>query len=335
MPVFDAAPLLPGCLAGIRAQTMEDFELVAVDDGSQDESGRLLEEAAADDPRVVPIRAAHQGIVGALNRGLAACRGRFIARMDADDRMHPERLAAQLAYLEQHPRCDLAGCWVAPYGIGKLLTPGAIRYHDWLNSLAGDGEIKTNLFVDSPIAHSTFFARAELFRRLGGYRDCAWAEDYDFLFRAALAGATFGNVPRVLLDRGDRVDRLTRTDRRYRRRPMFEAKAHYFAKGRWLDGRRGVVVAGSGPSGRVVATALRRERVVVRCFVDNRPGPAGRTVMGIPAHGAKEPFPNALLEKYRDAFVLLCIGDKAGRNQVAERLSGLGLRPGKDFLRFI
>jgi glycosyltransferase involved in cell wall biosynthesis len=335
LPVYDGEAMLPACLESILAQSFTDFEVVAVDDGSGDGSGALLEEFARGDGRIRPLRIAHGGIVAALNAGLAACRGAYIARMDVDDLMHPHRLERQLAWLQSHPECDLVGSLVRAYGIGREVSDGALRYHDWLNSLLDDDGIKGGLFVDSPIAHSTFFARRGLYERLQGYRDCTWAEDYDFLFRAYFSGAAFAKVPQVLLDRGDWDGRLTRVDPRCKRKAMFAAKAHYFAAGGWLAGKAGVVIAGSGPSGRVMAAHLRGLEVPLRAFVDNRAGPPGRTVMGIPACGDPAGPPAAFLAAHRDAFFALCIGEAASRAAMMDRLEDMGLRQGRDYLRFI
>ncbi|MCZ6628648.1 MAG: glycosyltransferase family 2 protein [SAR324 cluster bacterium] len=335
MPIYNSAAFLQACLDSILAQSLRNLELVAVDDGSTDGSAELLARHARADPRVRILRMPHRGIVAALNAGLAVCRGAYIARMDTDDLMHAERLERQLRYMEAHPQTSLCGTLVRPYGIGKALSDAALRYHDWLNSLQHDAEIKRELFVDSPIAHSTFFARRALYELLEGYRDCSWAEDYDFLFRASHAGAVFGKVPETLLDRGDWEGRLTRVDSHYKRKVMFAAKAHYFAAGDWLNGKTGVVIAGTGPSGRVTAAALRELEVPLRAFVDNRSGPPGRRVMGIPAWGDPRGPSESFLATHRESFFLLCIGEPGSRKELAMRLEARGMRPGRDYLRFI
>jgi hypothetical protein len=336
MPVYNAGAMLPPCLDSILGQTFTNFELVAVNDGSDDGTAAVLAGYAQKDGRVRPVNITHQGIVAALNAGLAACRGRFIARMDADDLMHPERLEKQLAFMISHPGVDLVGTQVRAYGIGKEVSPAALRYHHWLNGLISDEAIKAELFVDSPIAHSTFFARAELYQRLQGYRDCTWAEDYDFLLRAVAGGSRFGKVPEVLLERGDWEGRLTRVDPRCKRKAMFAAKAHYFVQGGGLRGKAGVVIAGSGPSGRIMAAHLRAMEVPLLSFVDNREGPPGRTVMGIPAAGYADGVPPPeFWAAHRNAFFMLCIGEVAGRDEMIRRLEAAGLRPGADYLRFI
>src|SRR6266571_5657297 len=101
LPVLNAATTLPACLRSIQRQTEPRWQCVLVDDGSDDESLACARWFAAQDPRFEVVAAAHQGLVSALRTGLAHCRGRFVARMDADDLMHRQRLSMQVRALEE------------------------------------------------------------------------------------------------------------------------------------------------------------------------------------------------------------------------------------------
>jgi glycosyltransferase involved in cell wall biosynthesis len=104
LPVYNAEEYVPAMLESLHRQTLNDFEVIMVDDGSTDRSGALLEQAAATDARFRLIRqAANTGIVAALNRGLDECRAPYVARMDADDIALPDRFARQVAHLEANP----------------------------------------------------------------------------------------------------------------------------------------------------------------------------------------------------------------------------------------
>src|ERR1051325_1151561 len=105
LPVYNAERYLESALQSVLGQTFSDFEVIAVDDGSKDNSKKILERFAANDPRIRVISRPNTGIVGALNDGLAVARGEFIARMDADDVALPGRFQAQLDYLRGHPDC--------------------------------------------------------------------------------------------------------------------------------------------------------------------------------------------------------------------------------------
>ena len=335
LPVYNGSEMLPACLESINNQSFGDFEIILVDDGSTDQTELVASAWAKKDPRLRYTRIEHGGIVAALNSGLRLCRGDYIARMDVDDLMLPHRLEKQLAHCKATPALDLIGCHVQPYGIDKALSQGGIRYHQLLNTMCSGADILTGIFVDSPLAHSTFFGRRELFDRLGGYQRHQWAEDYDFILRAARTGAKFGTVPEVLLKRGDHTGRLTRHDPRYKRKAMFDLKARHLVEGDWLKGFTDVMIMGSGPSGRTLAESLQTRGVPIFGFSDNREGPPDRTVMGFPAFGFPDGPPLEFLTSHQKTFFALCIGRDQERLNLTRRLTDAGLKAGRHFFRFI
>ncbi|MCP4751186.1 MAG: glycosyltransferase, partial [Proteobacteria bacterium] len=277
----------------------------------------------------------NRGIVEALNLGLDECRGEWIARMDADDRMLPDRLRLQRNYFDEHPKTDLLGARVGIFRDDAPLTPGQIQYRDWSNSLLDDRAIKTDMFAESPVMHPTFFLEKHFYRKMGGYQDNPWAEDYDFLLRAYLEDARFAKLPQVLLEKRDSPTRLARTDDRCKRKAMFRAKAHYFVKKDWLKGKERVLVAGSGSAGRMARTALKGENFRVDGFINNIPGGEGRTVAGLPAYTLDTDKAESFFAGNRKTFFILCIGMQAGREMMETLLQRYGFSPGIDYLRFI
>lgn len=336
MPIYNAATTVVACLEGMISQTFGNFELIAVDDGSTDATATIIKEFARKDSRIKLIRQQKSGIVAALNLGLSHCQAKYIARMDADDLMHPERLDLQLRFLKEHPQYNMIGTLYRNHIQPNSKTTAAMSlYQDWSNSLLSHAAIKEEMFVELPILHPTFFAEKSFFEQLKGYRDYPWPEDYDFFLRAAALGAIFGKVEQTLLYRGDRPERLTRIDARYKRPAMFQAKAHFLAKGTWLEKKRGIVIAGTGPSGKQVAKALARENLPIDCFVDNIPSSSGRTVMGIPAFGFVDEISASFLEQKREFLFLVCIGEQSGKKLVRRQMEKNGFVCGKDFIHFI
>jgi glycosyltransferase involved in cell wall biosynthesis len=122
MPVRNGAVWLEETLASLRAQTHSDYEIVAVDDGSIDDSGRILAAHAEQDPRirVFSTRADDGGLVAALNLGLNQARGRYVARMDADDVAHPYRLSAQTEWLRTDDSLAAVSCQVEGFPPAEL-----------------------------------------------------------------------------------------------------------------------------------------------------------------------------------------------------------------------
>jgi glycosyltransferase involved in cell wall biosynthesis len=336
LPVFNAAETLPACLESILAQREVPFEVVAVNDGSTDDSAAILNAAAAADPRLRVFHpGCHRGIVEVLNRGLDECRGVWVARMDADDRMFPERLVVQRRFFEDHPQTDLLGSRIALIRDDGPLTPGQEAYRDWSNGLLTDAAIRAEIFAESPIMHPTFFLSRAFYHRMQGYCSHPWAEDYDFLLRAFLEGACFAKTPEVLVVKRDWPQRLYRLDPRCKRKALVQAKAHYFARFRGNDSKAGLVIIGSGHTGRMVGQALQRERIPVVGFVDNAEGGPQRTIGGIPVFRFDFEHPAIFFRRFAAHVFGVCIGIAEVRLQIENILQSHGLRPGRDYFRFI
>ncbi|NIP83227.1 MAG: glycosyltransferase, partial [Gemmatimonadetes bacterium] len=191
------------------------------------------------------------GIVAALERARAAARGRYLARMDADDVATPRRLEAQLALMGDRPGLVACGCGVE-YFPREALRDGALRYEAWINSCVTEEEIERAIFVECPLAHPTLFARADAIAAVGGYRDAGWPEDYDLVLRLWAAGGRLGKVPDVLLRWREGPGRLSRTDPRYAPDAFLACKVHHLRR-TLLRGRAGVVIWGAGPVGKALS----------------------------------------------------------------------------------
>jgi glycosyltransferase involved in cell wall biosynthesis len=170
MPVRDGERFLREALASTLAQTLDDIEVIVVDDGSTDTTAAILGDVARIDSRVRVLRQDARGLAPALNAGCEEARAPLIARMDADDVMLPGRLAAQAAYLEAHPR-------VALLGGGIVLVDAAGTEVD-----SEPGSSSLELLERNALVHATVVMRTEAYRSLGGYR-LDQAEDYDLWLR--------------------------------------------------------------------------------------------------------------------------------------------------------
>jgi len=332
VPVRNDAAMIPNCLADIDNQSLTDYELVVVDDGSTDQTPLLLEKACQDDSRIRMIRTEPQGIVSALNTGLTECKGQYIARMDADDRMHKTRLGKQLELMQKDPELELIGCRVEGFTEKGLLPESAVHYHSWNNSLISHQQIETDLFAESPIVHPTFFAKKDLLNKIGGYSENPWAEDYDLILRAYGKCAKFGKHPDILVQKYHAPGRLSRLDPMYKRPAMFEAKVHYLLEFGLLKKNQGVLIAGTGPTGRQAAQSFENRGVRLLGFVDNRPGPPNRQVKGLPAWGFKKLPPLEFINKFRNNLIVLGIGDATGQKLFADFLRKSDFIENKDFV---
>lgn len=323
LPAHDAARTLPAALASLRRQTEPRWECVLVDDGSRDATPAVAGAAARADARIRVVSTAHGGIVAALGAGLAACRAPLVARMDADDVMHRDRLALQTAALGADPTLAGVGCHVRFFP-RRGMTDGLRDYERWLRSIDDPRRVREDAFVECPIAHPTLVLRREALAAMP-YRDVGWPEDYDLVLRLLAAGHRLGVVPRRLLAWRDGPARLTRTHPAYAQERIVACKAAFLADG-FLAGGDRYVLWGHGGTGRALRRALATHGKRPSHVVEVHPGRLRNRIAGAPVIA-----PDALASLPRGRLVASVAG--AGpRRLIREFLATLGWRELDDFV---
>lgn len=181
MTVYNGAPFLRDSIGSVLNQTFQDWELIAVDDGSTDASLAILTEYSDPRIRVFPLPK-NVGRTPALRLGFDNTWGEYIAVLDSDDISHPERLERQVKYLDQHPDVVLAGSWVehideAGQKFARFSPPTDTH------------EIIDLLGYNNPIIHSSVMYRKEAAAAVGGYpSQFAYAQDYGLILGLAQKG---------------------------------------------------------------------------------------------------------------------------------------------------
>jgi glycosyltransferase EpsE len=162
MTAYNARPFLERSAGSIVVQSYRDWELVAVDDGSNDGSFEYLTELAQTEPRILVFRPGRLGRYPALTFGLEQCRGEFVAIMDADDYSYPERLERQVAYFDLHPE-------VAGLGTGYWMVNEFDGTREARTNPLDDRSLRRSLASYIPICHTSGMFRREAALRTGGY----------------------------------------------------------------------------------------------------------------------------------------------------------------------
>lgn len=176
MSVYNGNRYLPDAIEGILGQTFGDFEFLVVNDGSTDDTAQIL--ALYDDPRITVLEnERNMGLAASLNRGLGVARGQYIARQDADDVSHPERLGKQVAFLDAHPK------------IGVVAT--TTEWTDHKGNIARvwrqpthNADIQEALLKYCCVIHGSTMYRQRAIHELSGYdEEMRTAQDYDLWLR--------------------------------------------------------------------------------------------------------------------------------------------------------
>lgn len=188
MPIYNAAPYVTEAVGSILCGTLADLELLAIDDGSTDESVARLK--AINDPRLrVTSNPVNMGVIATLNQGLDLAEGEYVARMDADDISMPDRLARQLAFMEANPEIGLSGTWARGFGVDGQET--------WRLPLL-PADVRAQLFAYNAICHPAAMLRRKSFLRHGlrFSSEARHAEDFDLWMRAA-EHFPLANIPTI------------------------------------------------------------------------------------------------------------------------------------------
>ncbi|SHI94601.1 glycosyltransferase [Aquimarina spongiae] len=160
MSVYNGERHLREAIDSILNQTFKDFEFIIVNDGSTDSSEKIIQEYQ--DDRIRYIKRENGGLSAALNTGLFVAKGKYIARMDADDFSVPDRLEKQFDYMEKNPNLVALGG-----GITYMEEEGDLIF-SYVNTMSPD-QIRENILQMCPIAHPTVFYRTDVAQKCGGY----------------------------------------------------------------------------------------------------------------------------------------------------------------------
>lgn len=191
MPVYNAEKYLKEAIDSILAQTVKDYELLIIDDGSTDHTIEIVKEYILKDSRVVLLQNEQNlGVSKTLNRGLEAARGKYIARMDADDIALPTRFHKQLEYMEHHENVAILSCGLQCFGANNAV----------LGTTVGVDKVKVSLLFNSCLGHPGYMMRGDILRK---YHLCyneanQYAEDYELLCDT-LAYGEIDNYPEILM----------------------------------------------------------------------------------------------------------------------------------------
>lgn len=267
LPVYNAAHWLEECLNSIRQQTFLDWELLAVNDQSTDNSLSILQHFAKTDQRIQLLQTKEKGIIPALRLAFEKSSGQFITRMDADDVMAPHKLEALHQCLSENGPGHVA-TGLVKYISSTTLGDGYLRYEKWLNGLCENDTHYKDIYRECVLPSPCWMTYREDLIRCYAFERNRYPEDYDLCFRFYENDLKVVSTKSVLHFWRDHPERTSRNSETYANQEYFDLKLPWFLN---LDYNklRPLVLWGTGKKGKYLAKKLIAAQIPFQWVTNN------------------------------------------------------------------
>jgi glycosyltransferase involved in cell wall biosynthesis len=322
MPVKNAGPYLKSCLDSILAQTNTEWELVAVNDSSTDDSEAILIEYAEKHGNIRVVRSDGVGIVPALQKAYELSNGDFIHRMDADDLMPVNKLELMAGSITEG---SVVTGKVSYFCDEREVGEGFLKYTDWLNGLMEEGDFWRDVYRECPVPSSAWMMHRADFERIGGFTSGLMPEDYDLAFRILKHKLRVIRLNQVVHHWRDSETRVSRNEKQYFPVAYLPLKVHYFLE-LHRDSNKTLVLWGAGTKGKLVAKELL-ERNVVFTWITNNEKKIGKDIYGVVLKSDNE-------QELANGQIIISISSPAEKVEVQTRLKHERLVNNQDYYWF-
>ena len=321
MPFVNEGDLLREAVYSIVAQTYSNFELLLIDNHADTSTVSIAKEFASTDLRLHIIHENTRGISHALNTGIRATKGELIARMDADDIAHPERIMKQVEQLIRNPDTGVVSCRTTLFPENEN-NKGFREFISWQNSLLNADAHRLARFIESPLAHPSVLIRKNLFDTYGLYSTGQLPEDYELWLRLMDHGVKFEKLPQVLLHWRDRPQRLSREHSNYHETAFTQVRSHYLARFLSKFSDKKIVVCGSSKNIHSKIKVLEQEGILIHGVTDVNEHSGNRRLF----------IPIYELSPLHNYFIINLIARRDLRQPIHDLLQSKGFIEGNDFL---
>lgn len=325
IPFKNTAHYLPQCLDSILGQTYPNWEVLAVNDHSTDNSFEVLTAYNKKDKRFKVFTNAVSGIIPALQTAYAKATGDLITRMDSDDIMKPNRLQLMVSLLKEKGRGHLAVGQVK-YFSDKGISNGYERYEAWLNELTCEGNNYNEIYKECVVPSPCWMTYREDLDNCGAFGPNRYPEDYDLTFRFYEKDLKVIPCSQVLHMWRDYDTRTSRTHEHYAQNYFLDIKLYYFLKLDY-DDKRPLVVWGAGFKGKNIAKKLLEQEIPFVWLCDN-PLKIGKKIYG------KELVHFDTLKTLSNPQSIVTVANEAAQKEIKDFFNGIGQSPMKDYFFF-
>ena len=260
IPFKNTAPFFRECIDSILAQSHSAFEIIAVDDHSDDDSLEIIKSYS--DKRIQVFKNEGIGILPALQTAQKHATGKFITRMDADDVMPKDKLFVLLSALKQKGQGYVATGMVQYFGKEKV-SEGYKKYENWINKVCAKNSFYEEIYRECVVASPNWMMHKEDFDLISGFKEIQYPEDYDMVFKWKKAGLQIHGIKRITHLWREHKNRTSRTNIHYQQASFFKLKTSYFLR---ENKNKNIVLLGAKKKGRIIAKILTSQNIKFRWF---------------------------------------------------------------------
>ena len=325
LPVYNAEPFLTSCLESILNQSEKDWELIAVDDFSTDDSFEILTAFSQKDNRIQVFKNTAKGIIPALRLAFEKSTGNIITRMDADDMMPEDKLFLLKKILLENGKGYLSTGLVKYFSEDELGN-GYQKYESWLNELSSANKNFEDIYKECVIPSPAWMCHRTDLIASGSFENKWYPEDYDLCFRFYEKKLKVVAVQKVIHLWRDHSSRTSRTDKNYALQHYFDLKLPYFLKLDY-DANRPLVIWGAGKKGKQIVKMLLENNLFLT-WVSNNEKKNGKNIYGIIIQDFKK------IKTLNHPQIIITVAAPDGQTEILSFLEKNNFQKMKDYFFF-
>ena len=326
MAVKDTAPYLHECIDSIINQTYKNWELIAVNDHSSDETPAILKAYSEQDSRVRYFDSDKPKLIPTLQVAYAEVQGELINRMDSDDRMPLDKIEVLVREWQKYGKGIVIAGGTEHFVDEGEVGDGFLKYERWLNEVARTSTHYREIYKECVIPSHSWIIHKEDFDTVDAFNPLVYPEDYDLCFRFYRHELNIVGIDKVLHFWRDRSDRISRTWDEYKDNRYFDLKLRYFYE-LDRDRTRPLVLWGAGRNGKDMARLLQSYDDTFHWVCDNE-NKIGRDIYGV----ILEPFD--AVPSMMKPQIMVVVSSPDGKKEISEQLTQWEKKPVEDFWFF-
>lgn len=326
MAVKDTAPYLRACLDSIVNQTYQNWELLAVNDHSSDETPQILQEHANKDSRIKFLNSDKPKLIPTLQVGYAKATGELINRMDSDDKMPDYKLQVLVDEWHKYGKGTVIAGGTKHFVDEGVVGDGFIKYENWLNEVAKTSTHYEQIYTECVIPSHCWILHKDDFDAVGAFDPIIYPEDYDLCFRFYKKGYQVIGIDKVLHHWRDRDNRISRTWDEYKDNRYFDMKLRFFYEID-RDRSRPLALWGAGRNGKDMAKLIQSYDDNFHWVCDNE-RKIGKDIYDVRLEHFND------IKQLENPQIMIVVSSPDGKKEIKELLNQWDKQPVDDYWFF-